>query len=236
MNVVVPTGNFGNILAAYYAKEMGVPVGKLICASNENKVLYDFFRTGSYDRNREFVLTTSPSMDILISSNLERLIYKIAGADDVKDAAFMKELSEKGTYTITPQMKEKLADFYGNYASEEETAAEIARLYKEADYVIDTHTAVASAVYRKYRKETGDEHVTVIASTASPYKFARSVMDAIDEKYDAMDDFRLVDELSVLSKTAVPKAVEELRTAPVLHDTVVEKDEMKAIVKKILNF
>ena len=230
MNVVVPTGNFGNILAAYYAKEMGVPVGKLICASNENKVLYDFFRTGSYDRNREFVLTTSPSMDILISSNLERLIYKIAGADDVKDAAFMKELSEKGTYTITPQMKEKLADFYGNYA------AEIARLYKEADYVIDTHTAVASAVYRKYRKETGDEHVTVIASTASPYKFARSVMDAIDEKYDAMDDFRLVDELSVLSKTAVPKAVEELRTAPVLHDTVVEKDEMKAIVKKILNF
>ena len=236
MNVVVPTGNFGNILAAYYAKEMGVPVGKLICASNENKVLYDFFRTGSYDRNREFVLTTSPSMDILISSNLERLIYKIAGADDVKDAAFMKELSEKGTYTITPQMKEKLADFYGNYASEEETAAEIARLYKEADYVIDTHPAVAAAVYRKYRKETGDEHVTVIASTASPYKFARSVMDAIDEKYDAMDDFRLVDELSVLSKTAVPKAVEELRTAPVLHDTVVEKDEMKAIVKKILNF
>ena len=236
MNVVVPTGNFGNILAAYYAKEMGVPIGKLICASNENKVLYDFFRTGSYDRNREFVLTTSPSMDILISSNLERLIYKIAGADDVKDAAFMKELSEKGTYTITPQMKEKLADFYGNYASEEETAAEIARLYIEADYVIDTHTAVASAVYRKYRKETGDEHVTVIASTASPYKFARSVMDAIDEKYDAMDDFRLVDELSVLSKTAVPKAVEELRTAPVLHDTVVEKDEMKAIVKKILNF
>ena len=236
INVVVPTGNFGNILAAYYAKQMGLPIHKLICASNDNKVLYDFFRTGTYDRKRDFILTTSPSMDILISSNLERLIYKIAGADDVKDAAFMKELSEKGTYTITPQMKEKLADFYGNYASEEETAAEIARLYKEAEYVIDTHTAVASAVYRKYRKETGDEHVTVIASTASPYKFARSVMDAIDEKYDAMDDFRLVDELSVLSKTAVPKAVEELRTAPVLHDTVVEKDEMKAIVKKILNF
>lgn len=236
INVVVPTGNFGNILAAYYAKQMGLPIHKLICASNENRVLYDFFRTGTYDRKRDFILTTSPSMDILISSNLERLIYKIAGADDVKDAAFMKELSERGTYTITPQMKEKLADFYGNYASEEETAAEIARLYKEADYVIDTHTAVASAVYRKYRKETGDEHVTVIASTASPYKFARSVMDAIDEKYDAMDDFRLVDELSVLSKTAVPKAVEELRTAPVLHDTVVEKDEMKAIVKKILNF
>lgn len=236
INVVVPTGNFGNILAAYYAKQMGIPFGKLICASNENRVLYDFFQTGIYDKNRKFILTTSPSMDILISSNLERLIYKIAGADDVKDAAFMKELSEKGTYTITPQMKEKLADFYGNYASEEETAAEIVRLYKEADYVIDTHTAVASAVYRKYRKETGDEHVTVIASTASPYKFARSVMDAIDEKYDAMDDFRLVDELSVLSKTAVPKAVEELRTAPVLHDTVVEKDEMKAIVKKILNF
>lgn len=235
MNVVVPTGNFGNILAAYYAKEMGVPIGKLICASNENKVLYDFFRTGSYDRNREFVLTTSPSMDILISSNLERLIYKIAGADDAKDAAFMKELSEKGIYTISPEMKEKLTDFYGNYASEEETAAEIARLYKEADYVIDTHTAVASAVYRKYRQETGDEAVTVIASTASPYKFARSVMDAIDKKYDVLDDFGLVDELSRISGTAVPKAVEELRTAPVLHDTVVEKDEMKSIVKKILN-
>lgn len=174
-------------------------------------------------------------MDILISSNAERLVYKIAGADDAKDAAFMKELSEKGVYTISPEMKEKLTDFYGNYASEEETAAEIARLYKEADYVIDTHTAVASAVYRKYRQETGDEAVTVIASTASPYKFARSVMDAIDKKYDVLDDFGLVDELSRISGTAVPKAVEELRTAPVLHDTVVEKDEMKSIVKKILN-
>ena len=235
MNVVVPTGNFGNILAAYYAKEMGLPIGKLICASNENKVLYDFFRTGSYDRNREFVLTTSPSMDILISSNLERLIYKIAGADDVKDSAFMKELSEKGIYTISPEMKEKLTDFYGNYASEEETADEIARLYKEEDYVIDPHTAVASAVYRKYREETADLAVTVIASTASPYKFARSVMDAIDKKYDVLDDFSLVDELSRISGTAIPKAVEELRTAPVLHDTVVEKDEMKFIVKKILD-
>ena len=235
MNVVVPTGNFGNILAAYYAKEMGVPIGKLICASNENKVLYDFFRTGSYDRNREFVLTTSPSMDILISSNLERLIYKIAGADDVKDAAFMKELSEKGTYTITPQMKEKLADFYGNYASEEETAAEIARLYKEADYVIDTHTAVASAVYRKYRKETGDEHVTVIASTASPYKFARSVMNAIDPKYDALDEFQLVDELVKISNTEEPNAVKEIRTAPVRHNNVCAVDEMETTVKQWLN-
>ena len=220
-------------MAAYYAKEMGVPIGKLICASNENKVLYDFFRTGSYDRNREFVLTTSPSMDILISSNLERLIYKIAGADDAKDAAFMKELSEKGVYTISPEMKEKLTDFYGNYASEEETAAEIARLYKEADYVIDTHTAVASAVYRKYRQETGDEAVTVIVLRRAQICQKRHGSPSIRNMI-FLDDFGLVDELSV-SGTAVPKAVEELRTAPVLHDTVVEKDEMKSIVKKILN-
>lgn len=235
VNVVVPTGNFGNILAAYYAKNMGVPLGKLICASNENKVLYDFFGTGTYDRNREFILTTSPSMDILISSNLERLIYRICGADAEKNAEFMSKLNHDGVYAITPEMREQLADFYGNYATEEETAEEIASVYKKTGYVLDTHTAVASCVYRKYRKETGDDAKAVIASTASPYKFTRSVMNAIDkETYDRLSDFELVDELHKLSGVAVPKAIEEIRTAPVLHDTVVDKDEMKAIVKKFL--
>lgn len=235
INVVVPTGNFGNILAAYYAKEMGIPIGKLICASNDNKVLYDFFKTGCYDKNREFILTTSPSMDILISSNLERLIYKIAGNDAVKDAAFMKELNMDGTYRITEEMKTALADFYGNYATEKETAKEIAKVYDDTGYVLDTHTAVASAVYGKYVAETGDHTKAVIASTASPYKFARSVMSAIDEKtYGAMEDFELIDELSKVSKVAVPNAIEEIRNAQVRHTTVCEAVEMKKVVKQFL--
>ena len=234
INVVVPTGNFGNILAAYYAKNMGVPIRKLICASNENKVLYDFLGTGTYDRNRDFILTTSPSMDILISSNLERLLYRIAGEDDSKNRQMMEALVNEGKYEITEEMKEKLADFYGNYATEEETADEIARLYRETGYVLDTHTAVASRVYRKYTQETGDGAVSVIASTASPYKFTRSVMDAIDKKYDAMSDFELVDELNKISGVAVPRAIDEIRNAPVLHDTVVDAAEMKDTVKKFL--
>lgn len=234
INVVVPTGNFGNILAAFYAKNMGLPIAKLICASNDNKVLYDFFQTGEYDRNREFVLTTSPSMDILISSNLERLIYRIAGNDAAQNAEFMKELLENGKYRITDAMKAQLADFYGNYATEAETAEHIKELYEKTGYVIDTHTAVASVVNEKYKNETKDERVTVIASTASPYKFTRSVMNAIDAKYDSFSDFELVDELSKLSNTAVPAAIEEIRTAPVLHDHVCEKEEMKDVVKKFL--
>ncbi len=234
INVVVPTGNFGNILAAYYAKNMGLPIHKLICASNENKVLYDFFQTGVYDRNREFILTTSPSMDILISSNLERLIYKIAGADAQKDVSLMNALIKEGKYQITEEMKNELADFYGNYANEKETAEEIDSLYQKTGYVIDTHTAVASKVYRKYKAQTNDTVCTVIASTASPYKFTRSVMNAIDKKYDDMSDFELVDELSKISKTTVPNAIEEIRTAPVLHDTVVEKEEMKEAVLRFL--
>lgn len=234
INVVVPTGNFGNILAAFYAKNMGLPIEKLICASNDNKVLYDFFRTGEYDRNREFVLTTSPSMDILISSNLERLIYRIAGNDAAKNAELMTELTKDGKYDITDEMKAQLADFYGNYATEAETAERIKALYEKTGYVIDTHTAVASVVCEKYKNETKDGHTTVIASTASPYKFTRSVMDAIDTKYDSFSDFELVDELSRISNTAVPGAIEEIRTAPVLHDHVCEKDEMKDVVKKFL--
>ena len=190
INIVVPTGNFGNILAAYYAKQMGLPVGRLICASNENKVLFDFFQTGSYDRNRDFILTSSPSMDILISSNLERLIYRIAGEDDRADAAFMKNLAEKGVYEITPAMREKLGDFYGNFATEQETAQTIQSLYDRTGYVIDPHTAVASCVYEKYKADTGDKAKAVIASTASPYKFTGSVMRAIGQNCDGKDDFR----------------------------------------------
>lgn len=235
INVVVPTGNFGNILAAYYAKQMGVPIDKLICASNDNKVLYDFFQTGCYDKNREFILTTSPSMDILISSNLERLIYRIAGNDAVKDAAFMKALNTEGSYEISKAMRAELKDFYGNYATEAETADEIARVYGDTGYVLDTHTAVASSVYGKYVAETGDRKKTVIASTASPYKFTRSVMNAIDHaKYHAMGDFELVDELSVISGTAVPKAIEKIRNAEVRHQTVCEVNEMQDVVKRFL--
>ncbi|MDO5540982.1 MAG: threonine synthase [Eubacteriales bacterium] len=234
MNVVVPTGNFGNILAAYYAKNMGIPIGKLICASNDNKVLYDFFATGEYNRNREFILTTSPSMDILISSNLERLIYKIAGEDAERTAILMNALQTEGKYEITPEMKAALKEFEGGFATEEEVADEIKKLYENTGYVIDTHTAVASRVYREYGKKTGDTRKTIIASTASPYKFTRSVMDAIDSGYGAMSDFELVDELCRISGVKVPQAIEEIRTAPVLHDTVVERDGMKEVVKKNL--
>ncbi len=235
INIVVPTGNFGNILAAFFAKNMGLPVHKLICASNENKVLFDFFSTGIYDKNREFVLTSSPSMDILISSNLERLIYLICGKDAEKNKEMMNRLSAEGRYEITAEMKEKLSDFYGGYASEEETAAAIKKLYEKCGYVMDTHTAVASCVYEKYKSETGDETKTVIASTASPFKFARSVMNAIDKKYEKLGDFELVDELSKLANVKVPEAIEEIRTAPVLHDKTCEKDGMADMVKVYLN-
>ena len=237
INITVPTGNFGNILAAFYAKQMGLPIAKLICASNENKVLYDFFSTGIYDKNREFMLTSSPSMDILISSNLERLIYRIAGNDAGKNAEFMKALVSDGRYEITETMKDQLKDFYGNYATEEETARMIRDLYEETGYVIDTHTAVAAGVYKKYKEETADSGVkTIIVSTASPYKFTRSVMNAIyQNKYDFMTDFELVDELSKISGVKIPQAIEDIRSAKELHNSVCEADEMESIVKKILS-
>ena len=234
INIVVPTGNFGNILAAYYAKQMGLPVNKLICASNENKVLYDFFHTGTYDRKREFILTSSPSMDILISSNLERLIYRLTGNDAEKCAELMQSLSQGGEYTITEEMKAQLADFYGNYCSEGETKEAISATFYGSDYVIDPHTAVAAGVYQKYLRATEDHTPAVIASTASPYKFTRSVMDALSDRYEGLDDFALVDALSELSGVPVPKAVEEIRTAPVLHDRVVDAVDMPAAVKNIL--
>ena len=234
INVVVPTGNFGNILAAYYAKQMGLPIHKLICASNENRVLYDFFRTGTYDRKRDFILTTSPSMDILICRNLERLIYRLTGENAEKCAELMKSLSEGGEYTITDEMKAQLGDFYGNFCSEDETAQAISDIYKDSNYVIDTHTAVAAGVYKKYVSETADHLPTVVASTASPYKFTRSVMEALGEEHKDLDDFGLVDALSALSGVPVPRAVEEIRTASVLHDRVVDAVDMPAAVKDIL--
>ena len=234
INVVVPTGNFGNILASYYASIMGLPINKFICASNSNNVLSDFIKTGVYDKNRHFYTTISPSMDILVSSNLERLIYRIAGNSAEKNSELMASLKETGKYEITADMKAQLSDFYGNYATEAEDAATIKDLYETCGYVIDTHTAVAATVYNKYKADTKDETKTVIASTASPYKFTRSVMEAIDPKYASMGDFELVDKLSELAKVKVPNAIEEIRTAPVLHNTVCEVSEMTNEVKKFL--
>ena len=236
INVTVPTGNFGNILAAYFAKAMGLPIKTLICASNENKVLYDFFATGTYDRNREFVLTSSPSMDILISSNLERLIYLSAGRDTEATKELMKELSGQGAYTVTDEMREFLSDFAGGFATEDEDAEEIRRIFEDTGYLVDTHTGVAAAVYRQYRQRTGDETKTVIASTASPFKFSHSVMEAIKgrEAVAGKDEFEVVDALSSLSGIPVPKAVEEIRTAPIRHNLECGVHEMKDTVKGIL--
>ena len=234
INVVVPTGNFGNILAAYYAKNMGIPIAKLICASNENKVLYDFFQTGTYDRNREFVLTTSPSMDILISSNLERLIYKISGEDARKDTDLMTELKTKGSYVITGEMKANLADFAAGYATEEQVAKTIHDIYEDTGYVMDTHTAVAATVYKAYREDSKDDRKTVIASTASPYKFAGSVMSAIDPKYKGQDDFKLIEELQKVSGTELPNAIKEIMNAEIRHNTECDVDQMEQTVKNIL--
>jgi len=234
INVVVPTGNFGNILAAYFAKQMGIPIDKLICASNENKVLFDFFQTGVYDKNREFILTNSPSMDILISSNLERLIYMIAGQDAKKNSELMQALKTNGVYELTHDMKANLDDFAAGYATEEEVRQTIADVYKKTGYVIDTHTAVAAKVCKTYQEASKDAKKTVIASTASPYKFARSVMTAIDDKYDALEEFDLIDSLEVISNVDIPNAVEEIRNAEILHTRECDADKMEETVKAIL--
>lgn len=234
VNVVVPTGNFGNILAAYYAKQMGLPIGKLICASNDNKVLYDFFNTGKYDKDREFILTISPSMDILISSNLERLIYQITGEDANKTKELMESLKTKGYYEIDASMKEKLVDFYGGFASQEETLIRIKELYESTDYLIDTHTAVAYSVYKDYVHKTQDATKTIIASTASPYKFTTSVMGALDKKYEAYSDFELIDKMSELIKMDIPEGIKDIDKRPILHTQICEKDEMKKVVAEIL--
>lgn len=235
VNFVVPTGNFGNILAAYYAKNMGIPVNKLICASNENKVLFDFFNTGKYDKNREFILTSSPSMDILISSNLERLIYKIAGEDDKATKEMMSALVNDGVYSITDKMASALDDFAGYYSTEDKTFAKIKTLYEKTGYVIDTHTAVAAAAYDDYKAATNDDTKTVIASTASPFKFLKSVMKAIDsDKYGMKQDFDLIDDLSAVSKVKIPQAVEDVRNAPVKHTGECDIADMKKAISSFL--
>ena len=234
INFVVPTGNFGNILACYYAKKLGLPVAKMICASNENKVLYDFFETGTYDMRRKFILTSSPSMDILISSNLERLIYHSAGNDAAKNAELMNQLKMDGVYQITGAMKQEMADFVPGFASEADTAEEIRTLYERTGYVIDTHTAVASSVYRSYREKSGDITPTVIVSTASPFKFARSVMSAVRGTEDKRDDFAIIDDLAKTANVAEPPAIREIRTAPVKHNTVCEIADMQKEVRGVL--
>ena len=233
VNFTVPTGNFGNILAAYYASQIGVPVGKLICASNENNVLTGFFNTGVYDKKREFKVTTSPSMDILVSSNLERLIFHLLGNDAEATKSLMEALVEIGEYKLQAVRPEILELFAAGYATEEETAAEINRVYKADNYIEDPHTAVASAVYTAYKAKTGDQRPTVIASTASPYKFPRVAVEAVTGK-DSGDDFKAVQELHDLSGVAIPKAVDGLETAEVRHKTVVAVAQMQDAVEKYL--
>ncbi len=234
LNVVVPTGNFGNILAAYYAKEMGVPIGKLICASNENKVLFDFFETGVYDRNREFILTTSPSMDILISSNLERLIYAVAGNDAKKNKELMDSLRMEGSYCVSENMRTQMKNFVGGYATESEVSKDIKAVYEHSGYVLDTHTAVADVVCKRYQAEHDDTTKCLIASTASPYKFTDSVMEAIDKKYKGKDSFELIHELCELANVEIPHAIKEIMDAEVVHTTNCAVAEMEQVVKKIL--
>ncbi|MBE7035709.1 MAG: threonine synthase [Ruminococcaceae bacterium] len=238
VNFVVPTGNFGNILAAYYAKEMGLPIGKLICASNENNVLTDFIRTGVYDKNRPFKTTSSPSMDILISSNLERFLYHITGCDDVRVAEWMKELAETGRYEVPEVTKAKIKEvFYGGCCNDEETLLTIRAVHKENGYVIDTHTAVAKCVYDAYRAETGDETKTVIVSTASPFKFSDNVLNAIagDGAADGLDDFALLETLAEKGELTIPTSLADLRTKPIIFTTTCDKTEMYDVVSHMLN-
>lgn len=234
INICVPTGNFGNILAAYMAKRMGLPVNKLICASNENKVLYDFFREGEYKSRREFILTSSPSMDILISSNLERLIYLSCGSDPKKTAELMKNLSEKGEYRIDESMKSYMGDFIGGFAGEEDCSAQIRQVFEEIDYVIDPHTAVAAHVYRQYREKSKDGHKTLIAATASPYKFAETVEKAIRKENAGKDEWEIIDRLCLDSKREIPPAIEEIRNAKIRHDMQSEADGIEGALAKIL--
>ncbi len=235
INIVVPTGNFGNILAAYYAKHMGVPVNKLICASNINNVLTDFINTGVYDRNRKFYATCSPSMDILISSNLERLLYLMTDRNDAVISEWFAKLSAEGKYEVTEDIKAKLnEEFYGGFCDDEQTKATISDIYKKYSYTCDTHTAVAVKVYEDYKKETGDTTKTVIASTASPYKFSASVLEALDGSASELDEYAMVDKLYELSNLAVPSALADLKNKPERFNDSIEKDTMKEYVLKDL--
>ncbi len=235
MNVVVPTGNFGNILAAYYAKRIGTPINQLVCASNDNKVLFDFFETGTYDRRRDFILTISPSMDILISSNLERLIYEIAGENPDMVNHLMDKLKSEGMYTITADMKNELVDFHPGFASHEDTLAAIAKEFSESSYMIDPHTAVAKAAFDSYTNKRDDLSPTVIVSTASPYKFTKSTLLAIDAKYGDMDDFDLLHELEKMTHVEIPAAVKDIDKRPILHNTICDKEDMPQVVLDFLS-
>ena len=231
VNIVVPTGNFGNILAAYYAGKMGIPVGKLICASNKNKVLTDFFNTGVYDINREFYLTNSPSMDILISSNLERLLYHLSGNDGAEIKGLMEALETEKKYEVSAKIKEGLADFYGGSASVEETNATIGAMYEKCGYLMDTHTAVAYKVYQDYVAETGDKTPTLIASTASAYKFADSAAKSIGLGEEA-NGFEYVKALAAKTGVRVPAGLKDLENKPVRHTGVIEVPDMPKAVEE----
>ena len=230
INIVVPTGNFGNILAAYYAKKMGLPVNKLICASNENKVLADFFNSGSYDRKRELLLTSSPSMDILVSSNLERFLFHLSNGDEDLVKEKMEDLKSTGNYDWKDFSEENI---YGNYSSEEETSRWINKLYREENYLMDPHTAVAYGVYMKHLKETKDQAKTIIASTASPFKFHEKVLNSIGERL-SKDEFEDLRYLSELMDQELPKEMAELEGLDHLHNDIVNKDEMKDIILRFL--
>lgn len=233
VNIVVPTGNFGNILAAYYAKKMGLPINRLICASNENNVLTDFFQRGEYDINRIFKSTSSPSMDILISSNLERLLFAINGGDDVLTKDLMHDLQSRGKYTITKFMGEQLKDFYGGFAQEKEVVRNIHALFQSTGYVMDPHTAVAYCVYQKYREDTQDTSKTLIASTASPFKFGKSVGKALGLK-QLEDDFQVLDRISKIASVDIPSNIKNLKDKKVLHNYSCKKDEMKIMVENFV--
>ncbi|MGN0595556.1 MAG: threonine synthase [Hominimerdicola sp.] len=234
INIVVPTGNFGNILAGYYAKKMGVPVNKLICASNANNVLTDFIKTGIYDRNRPFHATISPSMDILISSNLERLLYHLCGENDAQIREWFGALAETGKYEVTDEVKKVLAEeFYAGCCDDNETKATIKEIFDKYSYTCDTHTAVAVKVYEDYAKATGDKTKTVIASTASPYKFSGSVLQAIGKDTDC-DEFGLVDELAEVSNIPVPASLAALKDKEIRFNKTIDKSEMKDYVFETL--
>ena len=235
VNVVVPTGNFGNILAAYYAKNMGVPIGKLICASNVNKVLTDFIETGVYDRNRDFFATCSPSMDILISSNLERLLYILTGGDDAQIRDWFGKLSKDGRYEVTSEIKAKLqSDFVGGFCDDADTKKTIHDFKAQYGYTCDTHTAVAVKVYLDYIAKTGDTTKTIIASTASPYKFSASVLEAIEGAKSAADEYEQVAHLAEVSGLPIPQSLAALKDKPVRFSEVIEKTDMESYVLKKL--
>ncbi len=235
INIVVPTGNFGNILAAYYAKHMGVPVNKLICASNINNVLTDFINTGVYDRNRSFHATVSPSMDILISSNLERLLYLMTGRNDAVIREWFGKLSTEGRYEVSEDVKAMLKEeFYGGFCDDEQTKATIHDIFAKYSYTCDTHTAVAVKVYNDYKAATGDTTKTVIASTASPYKFSAAVLEALEGKESDIDEYAKVDRIAELSDIPVPSALADLKTKPERFCDVIDKTEQKAYVLKNL--